>query len=159
MPMEIERKFLLAGDGWKAGVVETLVLRDGLLARFGEGKVRVRHGGDRAWITVKGPRDGISRAEFEYEIPVAEAEEIFSLCGMPHVEKVRHIVPYEGLTWAIDIHQGALSGIEFAEVELDYPEQPIPMPPWAGEEITHDPQYRKATLLNRNAELLRGRSQ
>ncbi|MBP0493716.1 CYTH domain-containing protein [Pararoseomonas indoligenes] len=158
MPMEIERKFLLVGDGWKAGVVETRRLRDGLLARFGEGKVRVRHGGDRAWITVKGPRDGISRAEFEYEIPLTEADEIFALCDMPHVEKVRHIVPYGGLTWAIDIHQGALSGIEFAEVELEHPDQPIPMPPWAGEEVTHDLRYRKATLLEHNAALLRTKS-
>ncbi|MBR0643660.1 CYTH domain-containing protein [Plastoroseomonas hellenica] len=62
MPLEIERKFLLASDGWKAGVVETHLLKDGLLARFGGGKVRVRQSGDRAWVTVKGPRIGISRA-------------------------------------------------------------------------------------------------
>jgi adenylate cyclase len=80
--VEIERKFLLADESWRAGVVQTYSLRDGLIARFGEGKVRVRHAGDRAWITLKGPRCGISRAEFEYEIPLNEAEEIlrFATC-------------------------------------------------------------------------------
>lgn len=157
MAVEIERKFLLVNDGWKAGVVQTQVLRDGLLARFGKGKVRIRHAGDRAWITVKGPRSGISRAEFEYEIPLEEAEEILSICELPHIEKIRHIVPYGGLVWAVDIHQGTLAGVEFAEVELEHPEQAIILPPWAGEEVTHDPRYRKATLLRRSADLLRGR--
>lgn len=156
--VEIERKFLLVSDEWKAGVVQTRHLKDGLLARFGEGKVRIRQGGDRAWITVKGPRTGISRAEFEYEIPLEEAEQMLSICELPHIEKIRHIVPYGGLRWAVDIHQGLLAGIEFAEVELEYPEQPITLPPWAGEEVTHDPRYRKATLLKRNAELMRARS-
>ncbi|WP_274379332.1 CYTH domain-containing protein [Teichococcus vastitatis] len=151
--MEIERKFLLVSDDWKAGVVQTHVLKDGLLARFGEGKVRIRQTRDRAWITVKGPRTGISRAEFEYEIPLQEAEEILSLCELPHIEKVRHMVPYGGLIWAVDIHQGPLAGIEFAEVELEDPEQPVPLPPWAGDEVTHDPRYRKATLLERAAAL------
>jgi CYTH domain-containing protein len=155
--VEIERKFLLINDGWRDGVVQTQTLRDGLLARFGEGKVRIRHAGDRAWITVKGARRGISRAEFEYEIPLEEAEEILSICELPHIEKVRHTVPHGGLSWSIDIHQGLLAGIEFAEVELEYPEQAIILPPWAGEEVTHDPRYRKATLLKRNADLIRGR--
>ena len=158
MAVEIERKFLLVSDRWKAGIVQTQLLRDGLLARFGEGKVRIRHAGDRAWITVKGPRSGISRAEFEYEIPLEEAEEILSICELPHIEKVRHIVPYGGLSWSVDSHQGLLAGIEFAEVELEHPEQPITLPPWAGEEVTHDPKYRKANLLKRNADLIRGRS-
>ena len=155
VPVEIERKFLLVDDGWKAGVVQTRFLKDGLLARFGEGKVRIRHGGDRAWITVKGPRSGITRAEFDYEIPLGEAEEILSICELPPIEKVRHIVPYHGLSWAVDIHQGLLTGVEFAEVELEHPEQPIVFPPWVGEEVTNDPCHRKATLLRRNADLMR----
>ena len=149
MAVEIERKFLLASSDWQAGVVRTQTFRDGLMARFGEGKVRVRHGGDRAWITVKGQRTGISRAEFEYEIPPEEAEEMLSMCDLPHIEKVRHTVPYGGLNWAVDVHLGLLAGIEFAEVELQHPGQAIPLPPWAGEEVTHDPRYRKANLLGR----------
>nr|WP_246526694.1 CYTH domain-containing protein [Plastoroseomonas hellenica] len=152
--MEIERKFLLASDGWKAGVVETRLLKDGLLARFGGGKVRVRQSGDRAWVTVKGPRIGISRAEFEYEIPLRDAEEMFSLCELPHIDKLRHTVPHGGLRWSIDIHQGPLAGIEFAEVELSDAEQQIALPPWVGAEVTDDPRYRKATLLKHHADLV-----
>ena len=157
MAVEIERKFLLANDGWKAGIVRSEFLRDGLLARFGGGKVRIRRGENRACITVKGPRSGIGRAEFEYEIPLRDIDGLFSLCELPHIEKVRHTVPYGGLRWSVDIHQGPLTGIEFAEVELDHPEQPIAIPPWAGEEVTHDPRYRKAALLERNAALAQPR--
>ncbi|GGC41859.1 CYTH domain-containing protein [Siccirubricoccus deserti] len=158
MATEIERKFLLVSDEWKAGVIQTYSLKDGLLARFGEGKVRIRHQEDWAFITVKGPRSGISRAEYEYKIPLEDAEELLSLCQMPHIEKIRHIVPYAGLNWAIDIHLGPLAGIEFAEVELAHPEQPITLPPWIGEEVTHDPRYRKATLLKHRAAILRAGS-
>lgn len=73
------------------------------------------------------------------------------------MEKIRHIVPYGGLSWAVDIHQGPLAGIEFAEVELDHPEQPIALPPWVGREVTHDPRYRKANLIQRHAQLCAGR--
>ena len=151
MAVEIERKFLLANDGWKAGVVRSEFLRDGLLARFGGGKVRIRRGEDRAWITVKGLRTGTGRAEFEYGIPLRDVDELLSFCVLPHIEKVRHTVPHGGLRWSVDIHQGPLAGIEFAEVELEHPEQPIEIPPWAGEEVTHDPRYRKAALLERDA--------
>lgn len=153
MPVEIERKFLLLSDAWKADVVRTSSLKDGLLARFGEGKVRIRHAGDQAWVTVKGPRTGITRPEFEYEISLPDAEALLALCELPHLEKLRHIVPYRGLDWAIDIHLGPLEGIQFAEVELEFPDQPITLPPWVGDEITHDPRYRKRTLLERIAAL------
>jgi CYTH domain-containing protein len=156
--MEIERKFLLVSDEWKAGVIHTYSLKDGLLARFGEGKVRIRRQEDCACITVKGPRSGISRAEFEAKIPLGDAEELLSLCQLPHIEKIRHIVPYAGLNWAVDIHLGPLAGIEFAEVELGHPEQVITLPPWIGEEVTHDPRYRKATLLKHRAAILRAGS-
>ncbi|MBP0446993.1 CYTH domain-containing protein [Roseomonas sp. SSH11] len=154
MGIEIERKFLITSSDWRAGVVRSYVLRDGLLARFGEGKVRIRHAGSQAWITVKGPRSGISRAEFEYEVPVSEAEEMLSLCGMPHIEKHRYIVPHAGFEWAVDLHQGPLAGIEFAEVELEHPDQPVPLPGWVGAEVTNDPNYSKATLLSRLASAL-----
>jgi adenylate cyclase len=123
--------------------------------RRGQGpvRVRVRHGGDRAWIAVKGPHTGISRAEFECEIPLGEAEEILPLRALPHIEKVRHILRHGGPAWAIDIHQGLLAGAAFAEVALAHPEQPVALPPWVGEEVTHDPRYRKATLLSRSAAL------
>src|SRR6516164_9381682 len=91
MTVEIERKFLLANADWKREVVESEHLRDGLIARFGDGKVRVRLTESNAWLTIKGPRKGISRPEFEYEIPRADAEHMLrTLCqGDPVLEKVR----------------------------------------------------------------------
>jgi CYTH domain-containing protein len=150
MPIEIERKFLLANDGWRAGVVQSDHFTDGLVARVDGRKVRVRLSDNCAWLTVKGPRIGISRHEFEYEIPRSDALIMLqSLCAGPPIEKIRHIVPVGGLNWAIDIHLGALEGIEFAEVELSHADDHLPLPSWAGTEVTHDPLLRKEALLAR----------
>src|SRR5215472_7482290 len=99
MALEIERKFLLANDAWKHEVRKSEHLRDGLIARFGDGKVRVRLAESSAWLTIKGPKDGISRLEFEYEIPRAEAEQMLrTICqGDPILEKLRHTVRFGGL--------------------------------------------------------------
>ncbi len=156
MAAEIERRFLLANDDWRAHVTHVEHFRDGLIARFGGGKLRVRQALDRAWITVKGERVGIARSEFEYEIPIADAEEMLAtLCQGPVVEKARHSVPYGGLTWSIDVHEGALAGIVFAEVELSAIDEAVAMPPWAGREITHDPDYKKEALIRRALEVSR----
>jgi adenylate cyclase len=151
MAVEIERKFLLADDAWKRDVVKSEHLLDGLIARFGEGKVRVRLTESGALLTIKGPRTGISRLEFEYEIPRADAEEMLRmLCrGDPILEKVRHTVPFGGLDWTIDVYMGPLEGVVFAEVELVHPDQHVELPPWVGEEVTHDPRFRKGTLARR----------
>ena len=151
MALEIERKFLLANDEWKRQVVRSERLRDGLIGRFGEGKVRVRLTESNAWLTIKGPREGISQPEFEYEIPRADAEHMLrTLCqGDPVLEKVRHTVPFGGLDWTIDVYVGPLSGVVLAEVELEHPNQRPQLPPWVGEEVTNDPRYEKGTLARR----------
>ena len=151
MALEIERKFLLANDEWKRQVVRSERLRDGLIGRFGEGKVRVRLTETNAWLTIKGPREGISRPEFEYEIPRGDAERMLrTLCqGDPVLEKVRHTVPFGGLDWTIDVYVGPLSGVVLAEVELEHPNQRPQLPPWVGEEVTNDPRYEKGTLARR----------
>ena len=120
MKTEIERKFLVAHDGWKAGVVSSCHIRDGLAADFGSGgKVRVRIAGERATITLKGAREGLARAEFEYSVPVSDAEAMLAtFCQGPIVEKTRHLVPHGGLTWEVDVHHGLLAGLVYAEVEL-----------------------------------------
>jgi adenylate cyclase len=116
MGFEIERKFLLVSDEWRGAVTSSQRLRDGLLARFGEGKVRVRIADDKAWLTVKGPRTGLRRAEFEYEILYSDAEEMLrTLCDGPLVEKTRYLVPHDGLIWQVDVHEGALDGLVYAE--------------------------------------------
>ena len=150
MAYEIERKFLVSNDAWRISVTHVEQFRDGLIARFGGGKVRVRQAQGRAWIAVKGPRTGISRAEFEYEIPVEDAEEMLStLCDGPIIEKDRHCVPYSGRLWSIDVHKGALEGLTFAEVEIATVDEVLDIPAWIGVEITEDPQYRKQALLQR----------
>jgi len=158
MAVEIERKFLLANDAWKRGVIKSEHLRDGLIARFGEGKVRIRLAGSSASLTIKGAREGISRLEFEYEIPRGDAEQMLrTLCqGDPVLEKVRHAVPFGGLNWTIDVYMGSLAGVAFAEVELTHPDQHFELPPWAGEEVTNDPRFRKRALVSR---LVRAASQ
>jgi CYTH domain-containing protein len=153
MPHEFERKFLVANGDWKAAVTDSRRLRDGLIARFGEGKVRVRLEQDRAWLTVKGPRVGIGRPEFEYEIPIAEAEEMLrTLCDGPPIEKTRFLVPHAGLVWEVDVHEGALEGLVLAEVEVDHEHQAVVLPEWSGDEVTGDPRYQKRNLLKLVAE-------
>jgi adenylate cyclase len=153
MALEIERKFLLANDAWKHEVVKSEHMQDGLIARFGEGKVRVRLTDGSASLTIKGPRTGISRLEFEYEIPRADAAQMLrTLClADPVLEKIRHTVPFGGLNWTIDVYVGPLAGSAFAEVELEHPDQHLELPPWVGEEVTNNPRFRKRALLPRLA--------
>jgi CYTH domain-containing protein len=158
MAIEIERKFLLANEGWRAAATRSDHLIDGLITRSNGGKVRVRLGSEKAWLTVKGARHGIARSEFEYEIPLADAAEMIqTVCDGPAVEKIRYTVPFADLVWSVDVHMGPLAGIEFAEVELRHADEFISLPPWAGAEITHDPRFRKETLLRRCAEAARPR--
>lgn len=153
MAIEIERKFLLANDAWKREVMKSEHMRDGLIARFGEGKVRIRLTDGSASLTIKGPREGISRLEFEYAIARGDAEQILrTLClADPVLEKIRHTVPFGGLDWTIDVYMGSLAGVAFAEVELTHPDQNLQLPPWVGAEVTHDLQFRKSTLVRRLA--------
>ena len=151
MALEIERKFLLANDDWKREVIKSEHLRDGLISRFGEGKVRVRLTESSASITIKGPREGISRLEFEWEIARADAEQMLqTLClGDPVLEKIRHTVPFGGVDWTIDVYMGPLTGVVFAEVELEHPDQHPQLPPWVGEEVTNDSRFEKGNLARR----------
>lgn len=148
MIVEIERKFLVVNDAWKHHALKSEYLRDGLIARFGEGKVRIRLTESGASLTIKGPRNGIVRQEFEYEIPRAHAEQMLqTLCKRdPILEKVRHTVPFGGLNWQVDVYMGPLAGVVFAEVELEHPDQEVQLPPWVGDEVTHDPRFRKHAL-------------
>lgn len=148
MPLEIERKFLVASDGWREDADGGQRLRDGLLSSHDGCKVRVRTAGDRAWITVKGPRIGIVREEYEYPIPTADAELMLATLSVgPVVEKVRFRVPFGGLVWEVDLFEGILAGTVFAEVELSSPDQDVPMPGWVGREVTGDAAFSKVTLL------------
>jgi adenylate cyclase len=149
MPLEIERKFLVASDAWKSAVDQVEVLKDGLIARSPQGKVRVRLAHDRAWLAVKSDRrGGVSRQEFEYEIPTEDAEALLrGFCQGPILEKTRHCVRHQGHLWSVDVHQGPLAGLILAEVELQSEAEPLALPSWVGREVTHDPRYSKRNLL------------
>jgi len=126
-------------------------MRDGLIARFGDGKVRDRLIESGAWLTIKGPRKGTTRLEFEYEIPRADAEQMLeTLCqGASVIQKVRHTVPFGGLNWTIDVWVGLLADVVFAEIESEYSDQHARLPPWVGDEVTNAPRFRKTTVVRR----------
>jgi CYTH domain-containing protein len=148
MPLEIERKFLVNGDGWKAACVRSVKVRDGLIAHSNGRKARVRMIGGEGTIAVKGEEHGLSRPEFEYPIPVADAEEMLrTMCDEFVLEKTRYIVPHAGLVWEIDVYDGILKGIVIAEVELKSERQAIAFPEWIGTEITTDQNYRKSNMV------------
>lgn len=148
MKTEIERKFLVAHEGWRARVTGRRHLIDGLVARSGGVKVRVRIDGLGASLAVKGPRVGLSREEYERPIPLAEARAMLtSFCGDRVVTKTCHIVPHAGFDWEVDVYEGLLRGVVLAEVELDDEAQRPVLPDWVGREVTDDPAYGKQALL------------
>ncbi|MEN3289707.1 MAG: adenylate cyclase [Bradyrhizobium sp.] len=148
MPVEIERKFLVKTDSWRAHVTHSERLRDGLVAREDDLKVRVRCYGNRTTLCVKSGRQGISREEFEYEIPRDHAESIFAHCTGRILEKTRHYVPAQSGVWEIDVYHDVLDGIVIAEIELDSETAVVEMPDWIGAEITGDPRYSKTNMLD-----------
>jgi CYTH domain-containing protein len=150
--VEIERKFLVAGEAWRGASIGVRRLRDGLLAMFDGGKVRVRIEEPRAWLAVKGPRAGYARQEFEYEVPLSDAEAMMAtLCHGAEIRKTRHLVPHAARVWEVDVHEGALAGLVHAEIELEAADAQLDLPPWVGREITGDPAYSTRTLLQRAA--------
>ena len=148
MPLEIERKFLVCGDDWRRGASGQRY-RQGYLASEEGVTVRVRRAGPDGYITIKGEPNGIVRPEFEYPVPVDEAEAMLkSLCRRPLIEKTRYHVRHQGMLWSIDEFCGDNAGLILAEIELNDPDQPIQRPPWVGEEVTHDPRYRNSSLVD-----------
>ena len=149
MAYEIERKYLLAGDDWK-NLAEGTLYRQGYLSTVKERTVRVRTIGEKAFLTIKGIMVGISRLEFEYEIPTDEANEILEeLCEKPIIEKHRYKISYGGLVWEVDEFHGLNEGLVIAEVELESADQVIDLPDWVGEEVSGDPRYFNAALVRR----------
>lgn len=146
MPLEIERKFLVAGVAWREGAVAERLVQ-GYLVALPDLSIRVRRTGDRCAITIKGGWAGLVRSEYEYDIPVVDGEELLrSLCGARVIEKVRHRLSFAGRTWTVDEFLGVHAGLLLAEVELTRPDEIIELPPWLGLEVTGDPAYQNATL-------------
>ncbi|MDK1081939.1 MAG: CYTH domain-containing protein [Anaerolineae bacterium] len=144
MPTEIERKFLVIGDGWRTD--KGIRIRQGYLNRERGRIVRVRIAGDNGYITIKGITTGISRAEFEYAIPAVDAGQLLQMCDGRLIEKVRHVVVHKGTSWEVDEFHGDNSGLLIAEVELEFEEQTFEKPVWLGAEVTGDVRYYNSYL-------------
>jgi adenylate cyclase len=147
MAIEIERKFLVDGDGWREQVERSCHLRQAYLAGSTTCSVRVRIDGERAWLGLKGRVRGASRLEFEYLVPLADASVMFeSLCGGGRIDKLRHIVPWQGHYWEVDEFLGDNSGLVLAELELEREDEVFARPPWLGTEVTLDQRYFNSYL-------------
>lgn len=147
MGQEIERKFLVRDDSWRALVESHSAIRQGYLSSNAKATVRVRTwDDDKAAITLKGPTKGASRAEYEYDIPIEDARKLLELSRPHTVEKRRHLVPFGGLTWEVDVFEGRHQGLVIAEVELDSEETHVELPEWVGREVTEDDRYFNASL-------------
>lgn len=146
MPVEIERKFLVVGDEWRS-LAQGKRYRQGYLVTDPDRTVRVRIVDNHAYLTIKGKSTGISRAEFEYEIPLADAEELLdTLCLHPLIEKTRYQIPVDDLVWEVDEFAGENQGLIIAEVELEAEDQAIALPSWVGEDVSADPRYFNSYL-------------
>jgi len=149
MGTEIERKFLVSSEGWREGP-PGLRCRQGYLLARPDCTIRVRVMGDQGYLTIKGPPQGLARPEYEYPLPVVEANELLdSFCPTLRVEKCRHLREHAGHTWEVDEFLGENAGLVMAEVELERPDEPVQFPAWIGVEVSGDPRYQNASLAKR----------
>ena len=146
MPDEIERKYLVDGNAWRPRDAGTKY-QQGYLSSQAERVVRVRIEGDLAKLTIKGKTVGVTRAEFEYDIPLDDARALLPLCEQPLIDKVRHTETHGGKTWEIDVFHGDNEGLVIAEIELDSEADTIELPPWVGAEVSSDTRYYNANLV------------
>ena len=147
MGIEIERKYLVASDGWRGLVKTTQQLRQGYLTAGGGVTVRVRTVDDRTgYLTIKSGGSALARAEFEYEIPVTDARQMLGYSRGAQIEKVRYSLDLPGGDWVIDEFQGRHTGLMIAEVELQSATGAPDLPDWIGDEVTGDPQYYNSSL-------------
>lgn len=146
MGSEIERKFLVA-DAAVLNDYEGVRYRQGYLADGGPCTVRARVAGDKGFLTLKSPVKGLTRSEFEYEIPAGEADAILStLCDGPLVEKMRYKIEHAGHLWEVDLFAGENAGLVMAEIELESEDEDFELPPWAGREVSEDKRYFNSYL-------------
>lgn len=147
MGKEIERKFLIKGDDWRA-LAQGTMYRQGYLNSAKERTVRVRTVGDRAFLTIKGITVGATRAEYEYEIPFGDCNALLdNLAEKPLIEKKRYKIKQGEFVWEIDEFFGDNQGLIVAEIELVSEDQTFDKPQWVGDEVTGDPRYFNSNLI------------
>lgn len=147
MGIEIERKFLVDRANWvqqekPAGTV----MRQGYMLNHKSKTVRLRIAGDKAYLTFKSGTSGISRNEYEYEIPFSDATELFEQFVETGLNKTRYCVTYKDKLWEVDVFEGDNEGLMVAEIELDSEDEAFELPPWAGQEVSDDERYYNSSL-------------
>jgi adenylate cyclase len=147
MGIEIERKFLVTNDSWREAAGPGIPIKQGYLVGGKDASVRVRLQGDTANLNIKSATLGVKRQEFEYPIPLADAEVLLNtLCQRPIIEKMRYLVTYANKQWEIDVFEGDNAGLIVAELELQDESEQYESPSWLGEEVSHDPRYYNTCL-------------
>ena len=148
--MEIERKFLVKEHLWEAiekpspsRIVQAYIVNSA------EKTVRIRIKGTKGFLTIKGPTQGISRSEFEYEIPLKDADELISTFAEKVIEKFRYEISFKNHLWEVDVFTGKLEGLYLAEIELNSEDEHFELPEWVGEEVSIDPNYYNSNLINK----------
>ena len=148
MAQEIERKFLVADPSFLKPLTGSQI-KQGYIAGKERSAARIRIRDSGAFLTLKSETRGITRSEFEYEIPLADAEEMLeTLCAPPHIEKTRYVVEWKGHTWEIDVFHGGNEGLIVAEIELATADQAFEKPPWLGREVSQDARYFNSNLAH-----------
>lgn len=148
MAQEIERKYLVTDDTYKALASRRKHIVQAYLSTSPDATVRLRIADDTAFITVKSRNNGCRRCEWEYEIPVADARDMIERCNLAQlIEKTRYYIDLDNRTWEIDEFAGRLTGLTVAEIELPTPDTTYTLPPFIGTEVTDDPRYYNSNLL------------
>ena len=147
MAAEIERKFLVGNVDWRGGAAGVRMAQ-GYLSLDPDRTVRVRAAGKSAWLTIKGRTSGITRAEFEFEIPPEQAQSLLGLCLPTIIDKTRYRIFHHGYVWEVDVFHGENDGLVLAEVELSYESESPEIPPWCLTEVSADPRYFNSYLAS-----------
>lgn len=148
MAVEIERKFLLTGDSWKSSADGGTHYSQGYLVGSKDASVRIRIEGSQAYINIKSATIDITRQEYQYEIPVADAKEMLeTLCEKPLISKVRYHINHDSHLWEIDVFSGENQGLIVAEIELSDINEEFSKPDWLGQEVSDDVRYYNVNLV------------
>ena len=149
MGIEIERKFLVVNDSWREQADEGTAYKQGYLIGSNQVSVRIRIEGKLAFINIKSATLGVCRQEYQYPIPLDEANMILNdLCEKPLIEKTRFKLPQDGFVWEIDVFSGENDGLIVAEIELNSENDSYPKPDWLGMEVSDDPRYYNVNLVS-----------
>lgn len=151
MAKEIERKFLVSGDGWKSEISSSMTFRQGYVVSTENRSVRIRIVNDEdATLTIKIGASSLVRDEYEYSVPIADAEELIGTAIGNVIQKTRHLVEHKAFTWEVDVFEGVYGGLVVAEVELNSVDDNPELPDWLGQEVTGDKRYSNQFLATEN---------